>query len=112
MLTGMLPISSGDALIKGRSVKDDMRSIRSELGGTRVSFLFFFKIAMSLLRPCAVCPQHDILYDMLTVEEHLRMFAALKGMKPETIDEAVTAMIASVGLSKSFVPWCWFNGEV
>ena len=28
-----------------------------------------------------VCPQFDILYDDLTVEEHLSMFAAFKGLK-------------------------------
>ena len=27
-----------------------------------------------------VCPQHDILFDDLTVKEHLELFATFKGM--------------------------------
>jgi ATP-binding cassette, subfamily A (ABC1), member 3 len=27
-----------------------------------------------------VCPQHDILYEDMTVREHLEMFAVFKGM--------------------------------
>lgn len=27
-----------------------------------------------------VCPQHDILFDNLTVKEHLEMFATFKGV--------------------------------
>jgi len=29
-----------------------------------------------------VCPQHDILFDDLTVREHLDLFANFKGMDP------------------------------
>ena len=29
-----------------------------------------------------VCPQHDILYPNLTVEEHLQLFASFKGYLP------------------------------
>ena len=28
-----------------------------------------------------VCPQHDILFDDLTVKEHLELFAVFKGYK-------------------------------
>jgi ABC-type multidrug transport system ATPase subunit len=28
-----------------------------------------------------VCPQHDTLYDELTVEEHLRLFATFRGLE-------------------------------
>ena len=27
-----------------------------------------------------ICPQHDILFDNLTVKEHLELFAVFKGM--------------------------------
>lgn len=30
-----------------------------------------------------VCPQHDILYDTLTVREHLELFAVFKGMETD-----------------------------
>ena len=29
-----------------------------------------------------VCPQHDMLLELLTVEEHLQLFASLKGLTP------------------------------
>jgi ATP-binding cassette subfamily A (ABC1) protein 3 len=32
-------------------------------------------------RLLGVCPQHDILFDTLTVREHLRFYAILKGAK-------------------------------
>jgi ATP-binding cassette subfamily A (ABC1) protein 3 len=45
-----------------------------------------------------VCPQHDILFDNLTVKEHLEMFAIFKGMKSNEIPAAVRAMIEDVDL--------------
>lgn len=60
MLTGLLPPDSngGDALIYGRSIKTEMDHIRQLLG---------------------VCPQHDVLFENLTVEEHILFFSQLKG---------------------------------
>ena len=57
MLTGMLPITSGDAYVFGHSAKYDMSSIREIMG---------------------IYPQHDILWDQLTGKEHLQLFAGLK----------------------------------
>ncbi len=45
-----------------------------------------------------VCPQHDILFDTLTVEEHLRLFATFKGMKPKEISKEVDKIIDDVDL--------------
>jgi len=36
-----------------------------------------------------VCPQHDTLYDTLSVSEHLALYARLKGVVPNRIAEAV-----------------------
>lgn len=47
-----------------------------------------------------VCPQHDILFDNLTVKEHLIMFANFKGMKPEMIEEDVRKVIEDVDLTE------------
>ncbi|GMH95498.1 hypothetical protein TrST_g9581 [Triparma strigata] len=58
MLTGMTSVTSGEAYIEDVSVKDGMKEIRKDLG---------------------FCPQHDVLFDYLTVEEHLRLFEGLKG---------------------------------
>lgn len=38
-----------------------------------------------------ICPQFNIIFDVLTVEEHLRIFAAVKGILPSDIDAEVTS---------------------
>jgi len=58
ILTGMYPSSGGNADIYGHSLQTDLSEIRQSLG---------------------VCPQHNILFDVLTVREHLVLFAMLKG---------------------------------
>ncbi|KAI8872266.1 hypothetical protein GQ42DRAFT_161448 [Ramicandelaber brevisporus] len=62
LLTGTLPISFGDALIHGRSVRDSPSAVRRLLG---------------------FCPQHDILFESLTAEEHIWLYAGLKGLDNE-----------------------------
>jgi len=79
MLTGMLPPTSGDAIIDGYSVKEDLDAVRSIIG---------------------VCPQHDVLWDDLSVTEHLELFAALKGVAPDDIDAEVSKLIIEVGLTE------------
>ena len=68
MLTGMIPVSSGNAFVIGRDVNGDMGNIRHSLG---------------------VCPQHDILYPDLTVREHLRMYAVLKAVPSARLQETI-----------------------
>ncbi|XP_052266535.1 phospholipid-transporting ATPase ABCA3-like isoform X2 [Dreissena polymorpha] len=58
MLTGFIPTSSGTARVNGFDIRQDIANVRSSLG---------------------LCPQHDVLFDSLTVEEHLTFFARLKG---------------------------------
>ena len=77
MLVGLTSPSSGDALVRGLRITEDMQEIRKNLG---------------------VCPQHDILFPELTVLQHLQMFAAFKGLAKGDIDEAANKMIAEVGL--------------
>lgn len=36
-----------------------------------------------------ICPQFNIIFDVLTVEEHLKVFAAIKGILPCDIDSEV-----------------------
>jgi ABC-type multidrug transport system ATPase subunit len=50
MLTGLFEATSGDMSVNGLNFKTDMPEIRKKLG---------------------VCPQHNILFDDITVEEHL-----------------------------------------
>ncbi len=77
MLTGMLDITSGSATAYGHDIETEMDSIRKFMG---------------------VCPQHDILFENLTVKEHLEMFATFKGMKSEDIDNEVKKLIEDVDL--------------
>ncbi|GJQ67966.1 hypothetical protein Trydic_g16721 [Trypoxylus dichotomus] len=60
MLTGMLPPTSGTAIINGYDIRTNMKMVRDSLG---------------------LCPQHNILFDDLTVREHLYFFCKLKGMR-------------------------------
>lgn len=77
MLTGMIEFSQGEATAFGKNVKTEMEDIRKFMG---------------------VCPQHDILYDNLSVKEHLELFAVFKGMNSQDIPEAVEKSIVDVDL--------------
>ncbi|XP_031487931.1 ABC transporter A family member 1 isoform X2 [Nymphaea colorata] len=77
MLVGLLAPTSGDAVVFGKNIKTDMDQIRKELG---------------------VCPQNDVLFPELTVKEHLRMFAILKGVTEDRLENEVNLMIEEVCL--------------
>jgi ABC-type multidrug transport system ATPase subunit len=59
MLTGLLEPTQGHCEVFGTDLFQDMDSVRQSLG---------------------VCPQHDILFDLLTPEEHLDIFCDFKGL--------------------------------
>ncbi|KAJ8398776.1 hypothetical protein AAFF_G00419730, partial [Aldrovandia affinis] len=77
MLTGLFPPSSGRAYINGYDISQDMALIRRSLG---------------------LCPQHDVLFDNLTVSEHLLFYAQLKGYPREKIPEEVDRIIRMLNL--------------
>eukprot|EP00658_Telonema_sp_P-2_P043853 TRINITY_DN3172_c0_g1_i3.p1 TRINITY_DN3172_c0_g1~~TRINITY_DN3172_c0_g1_i3.p1 ORF type:complete len:865 (-),score=167.46 TRINITY_DN3172_c0_g1_i3:2-2596(-) len=77
MLTGMCSPTSGDAKVNGFSVVRSMDAVRANLG---------------------VCPQYDILFDPLTVEEHLALYAELKGVDHDEVALQVDAVVKSVDL--------------
>jgi ATP-binding cassette subfamily A (ABC1) protein 3 len=77
MLTGLIRPSSGDALIWGHSIRQDMNNIRRTIG---------------------VCPQQNVLFNYLTVKEHLELFASLKGVPKLYVDEEVQDMVTRLGL--------------
>ena len=54
---GLFTPTNGDALINGFNILTDMDQVRRSLG---------------------ICPQHNILFDRLTVSEHLSFFLRLK----------------------------------
>ncbi|XP_075998973.1 phospholipid-transporting ATPase ABCA3 [Genypterus blacodes] len=77
MLTGLFPPSSGRAYINGYDICQDMALIRRSLG---------------------LCPQHDVLFDNLTVREHLLFYAQLKGFSREKIPDEVDRIIRILNL--------------
>ncbi|XP_047390358.1 phospholipid-transporting ATPase ABCA3 isoform X1 [Sciurus carolinensis] len=77
MLTGLFPPTSGRAYISGYEISQDMVQIRKSLG---------------------LCPQHDILFDNLTVAEHLYFYAQLKGLSQQKCPEEVKQMLHILNL--------------
>uniref|UniRef100_A0A8C5HBH1 P-type phospholipid transporter n=1 Tax=Gouania willdenowi TaxID=441366 RepID=A0A8C5HBH1_GOUWI len=77
ILTGLFPPTSGTALINGYDIRTDMDSIRKCLG---------------------MCPQHNVLFDELTVEEHIYFYARLKGCSSSEVQTEIEQMINDVGL--------------
>lgn len=43
-----------------------------------------------------VCPQFDVLWDLLNVEEHLQFYARLKGVGPEEEEALITKSLEEV----------------
>lgn len=64
ILTGLFPPTSGSATIYGHDIRTEMDEIRKNLG---------------------MCPQHNVLFDRLTVEEHLWFYSRLKSRAQEEI---------------------------
>ncbi|XP_052776388.1 phospholipid-transporting ATPase ABCA1-like isoform X2 [Mya arenaria] len=77
ILTGLFPPSEGTAFIHGKDIRVNMDSIRHSLG---------------------TCPQHNVLFDWLTVEEHLWFYARLKGAASSEVKGEMEQMIKDVGL--------------
>lgn len=81
-LTGIAPVTSGDAPIYGHSV-------RSSVGMTNIRKII------------GVCPQFDILWDTLTGEEHLHPFASIKGLPDSSIKLVAQKSLAEVRLTEA-----------
>lgn len=60
MLIGLIEPSSGTAYVGGYNIRTQMTNARESLG---------------------ICPQYNVLFDDLTVEEHIYFFSKLKGVK-------------------------------
>lgn len=73
----MFPPTSGTALINGKDVRHDINGVRSSLG---------------------LCPQHNILFDELTVEEHIVFFSRLKGLNTDAVKKEVEKYLKLIDL--------------
>lgn len=79
MLSGLYPASSGEATIFGRSLRTEMPEIRKSMG---------------------LCQQYDVLYDELTVKEHLTFFATMKSIPTKNVASEVRRKLKETGLGE------------
>jgi ABC-type multidrug transport system ATPase subunit len=77
VLCGATAASSGAAYLLGCDVQTQRTEIRSQLG---------------------YCPQHDALIDLLTVREHLVLFARIKGIARSSLASVVEATLHEMNL--------------
>ena len=77
MLTGMMPATSGACYVYGRNVELDTSVVHTMTG---------------------YCPQHDVLFDELSVYEHLELFCALKNIPKSAMPAEINERLAQVGL--------------
>lgn len=47
-----------------------------------------------------LCPQHNVLFNELTVKEHLEFFARLKGFKGKQLKDEIDALITKLELEE------------
>eukprot|EP01027_Heterolobosea_sp_BB2_P009667 GEZU01014240.1.p1 GENE.GEZU01014240.1~~GEZU01014240.1.p1 ORF type:complete len:474 (-),score=116.25 GEZU01014240.1:5-1426(-) len=79
MLCGLYPPTSGTAKVCGYDIRTEIDNVHLSMG---------------------LCPQHDILWEDLTCEEHLLFYSRLKGIDPKEEKSHVKEILTSVGLSE------------
>ncbi|XP_018579283.1 ATP-binding cassette sub-family A member 3-like [Anoplophora glabripennis] len=77
MLSGMITPTSGTAKVNGFDIRTEIDGVRQSLG---------------------LCPQHDLIFDELTVEEHLYFFSKLKGLSKDEIKAEINKYISRLEL--------------
>ncbi|XP_067219925.1 retinal-specific phospholipid-transporting ATPase ABCA4 isoform X1 [Chanodichthys erythropterus] len=77
ILTGLFPPTSGTAYVYGRDIRTEMDTIRQSLG---------------------MCPQYNILFNHLTVEEHILFYSLMKGRERKEAEQEVEDMLEDLGL--------------
>lgn len=78
ILCGLITPTSGSIQMMGYNYETDMDNIRKYLG---------------------VCPQFDVLFNHLTVEEHLWFYCKLKGVNEDRIKSQIDSMIKLLNFS-------------
>jgi ATP-binding cassette subfamily A (ABC1) protein 3 len=83
VLTGLIETTTGTVTIFGRNLHSDLPVIRQMIG---------------------YCPQHNVLFPTLSVQEHLFFFGKLKGLYGYYLRLSVDKVIIEVGIQeKTFV---------
>ncbi|KAJ7372633.1 ATP-binding cassette sub- A member 5 [Desmophyllum pertusum] len=80
MMTGMVPATEGHATVYGMDITDpsQMQEIRKVIG---------------------VCQQQNVLFDFMTVKEHLEFYAGLKEVAVEERDNVVNSLLKEIDLA-------------
>ena len=80
ILTGLYPTTAGSAIYNNNNIltSNGLDKFRKYLG---------------------ICPQHDVLFDDLTIEEHLEMFCVFKSVPKEKIKNEITKIIQDFDLT-------------
>ena len=92
ILTGLYPTTAGSAIYNNENIitSEGLDDFRKFLG---------------------ICPQHDVLFDNLTVEEHLEMFCVFKSVPRDKIENEITKIIEDFNLaSKRKTKACNLSG--
>ncbi|XP_038628372.1 phospholipid-transporting ATPase ABCA7 [Tachyglossus aculeatus] len=79
ILSGLFPPTAGSAFILGQNICSNMAAVRHLLG---------------------LCPQHNVLFDILTVEEHIWFYGRLKGLSAKGAQKELEPLLQDVGLSQ------------
>ncbi|XP_041978072.1 phospholipid-transporting ATPase ABCA1-like [Aricia agestis] len=79
MLTGNVEVTRGTVTVAGHDITTHTSAARANLG---------------------LCPQHNVLFNELTVREHLEFFARLKGYKGKLLNEEIDNLIESLELQE------------
>nr|XP_021189988.2 phospholipid-transporting ATPase ABCA3 [Helicoverpa armigera]XP_049699930.1 phospholipid-transporting ATPase ABCA3 [Helicoverpa armigera]XP_049699931.1 phospholipid-transporting ATPase ABCA3 [Helicoverpa armigera]WRX06183.1 ABCA2 [Helicoverpa armigera] len=79
MLTGNLKLTRGTVNVAGYDMTSQSSAARSHIG---------------------LCPQHNILFNELTVKEHLEFFARLKGFKGKELYDEIDSLIEKLELQE------------
>ncbi|XP_055285246.1 phospholipid-transporting ATPase ABCA7 isoform X8 [Moschus berezovskii] len=77
ILSGLFPPTAGSASVLGHDVRTSMAAIRPCLG---------------------VCPQYNVLFDLLTVDEHIWFYGRLKGLSAAAVGPEQDRLLQDVGL--------------
>lgn len=85
ILTGMYPSTRGNAWVAGFDIRNQLEAVQLQIG---------------------FCPQFDILWDNMTVIEHLQFYAQMKGITPDQIEQKVEEALKDVLLEK------WANYKI
>ena len=84
LLTGLFGPDGGDAMIQGLSIVNDMDKVRALLG---------------------VCPQENVLWDLLTVKDHMKLFSRIRGIPDSQAKAEIIELLKDIGLTDKKDTW-------